>query len=46
MWNARNGKKYDFKEKGIKERGSLTRNQHRNRGSVNSNGEIGSARDY
>ena len=47
MWNARNGGDYDFKNIGLKERGSNTSKlQHRYRGSVSAQGEIGSARDF
>jgi RHS repeat-associated protein len=47
MWYARNGKKYDFKAKGIKDReAGQTELQYKYRGSVNSDGEVGSARDF
>lgn len=46
MWNATGGEKYDFKTEGIENRGSLTPLQYKYRGSVDSNGEIGSARDF
>ena len=46
IWNATGGQKYDFKTKDIKSRGSLTPLQYKYRGSVDSNGEIGSARDF
>lgn len=47
MFNARNGKAFDFKDLGIDERGIyVTEDQHRYRGSVMNNGLIGSARDF
>jgi hypothetical protein len=46
MWNARNGKDYDFKDRGIDNRGSQTRQQYRYRGSVTKDGKYGSARDF
>lgn len=45
-WGARNGKEYDFKDKGIENRGELSEIQYRYRGSVDKNGDYGSARDY
>lgn len=45
--NAGNNKDYDFKAKGIKDnRGDLSVSQYHYRGSVDSKGRIGSARDY
>ena len=38
--------KYDFKNRGIDKRGDLSEKQFRYRGSVTSNGDIGSARDF
>ena len=47
MHNARNGKKYDFKEQGIDNRAEgTTRQQYRYRGSTTENGKFGSARDF
>jgi hypothetical protein len=46
MWNARNGEDYDIKDLGIENRGSLSRQQYRYRGSVSENGKFGSARDF
>ncbi|MBF8961757.1 hypothetical protein I0P70_00750 [Pontibacter sp. FD36] len=46
MFNATNGEKYDFKDEGIKDKGEQTDLQYRYRGSVDSNGDFGSARDF
>ena len=46
MWEARNGKDYDFKDEGIEDKGKLTDLQYRYRGSKDDNGDYGSARDY
>jgi hypothetical protein len=46
MWNARNDKDLDFKTRNEDQRGDLTVDQYRYRGSVTSNGKIGSARDF
>ena len=47
MWNATNDQKYDFKAEGKDERGeNMSVVQHFYRGSVSSNGDVGSARDY
>jgi hypothetical protein len=47
MWNARNGKDYDFKDIGIEsKKNGQTDLQYRYRGSVDSEGNFGSARDF
>jgi RHS repeat-associated protein len=47
MYHARNKEKYDLKDKGIDERSeNKSKLQHRYRGSVDKEGEIGSARDF
>ena len=45
MWNGTTGEKYDFKADGIEE-AEGTSEQHRYRGSVTTDGKIGSARDF
>lgn len=45
--NATNGADYDFKDRGIKDKpDNMTRDQYRYRGSMDKNGNIGSARDF
>ncbi|WP_374173550.1 DUF6443 domain-containing protein [Flavobacterium tructae] len=47
MRNAGNGETYDLKDRGIDKIGASTSElQHRYRGSIGPNGEIGSARDF
>lgn len=46
MYNAQNGHDYDIKDRGIENRGELSMQQYRYRGSRASNGEYGSARDF
>jgi len=47
MANARNNEDYDFKTQGISEnRGDLSVSQYHYRGSVDSKGRVGSARDF
>ncbi len=45
--NAGNGKSFDFKERGVNNRGEgVSKQQYRYRGSVASDGKVGSARDF
>ncbi len=44
--NARNNKDLDFKQRGVNDRGDQTVEQHHYRGSVASDGSIGSGRDF